>query len=248
MKCICGKPEPSWDIRITCKSKATKHKVYLNVMDHLVILRRDGEITNGALVAERTFWAKEKIWEGEDEPRETDNLSDYCVDFYVIATTEKEPTNPKQFWPRKMQATRIYLSPTDKTWERFDQHASVAHAQIFTRLSARRFCWTHAASKEEVEAATGDEQQLLTIMPEAAILGSDNEYLAPSIWALMNKTEKLALLDCDHQWWCNPRTYQWDQADAAAKMCNDYMEKTPRAPRTAGAGHLARAVLTLRLK
>ena len=189
MKCVFGKSEPSWDIRITCKSKATKHQVYLNVMDHLVILRRDGEITNGALVAERTFWAKEKIWEGEDEPRETDNLSDYCVDFYVIATTEKEPANPGQFWSRKMQATRIYRSKTDKTWERFDQHASVAHAQIFTRLSARRFCWTNAASKEEVEAAVGNEQQLLTIMPEAAILGSGNEYLAPSIWALMNTTD-----------------------------------------------------------
>ena len=65
MKRIFGKPEPSWDIRITCKSKATKHQVYLNVSDHLVILRKDREITNGALVAERTFWAKEKIWEGE---------------------------------------------------------------------------------------------------------------------------------------------------------------------------------------
>ena len=64
-------------------------------------------------------------------------------------------------------------------------------------------------------------------MPEAAILGTGNEYLAPSIWALMNSTEKLALLDCTHQRWCDPRTYQWDKADAAAKMCNDYMAKHP---------------------
>ena len=127
-------------------------------------------------------------WVIKDEPRETDNPTDHCMDFYVIATTEKEPTNPRQFWPRKMQ--QVILNFPDKRRERFDQHASVPHAQIFTRLSARRFCWAHAASKEEVEAAIGNEQQLLTIMPEAAILGSGNEYLAPSIWALMNSPKE----------------------------------------------------------
>ena len=43
----------------------------------------------------------------------------------------------------------------------------------------------------------------------------------------MNGTEKLALLDCNHQWWCDPRTYRWDKADTAAKMRNDDMEKHP---------------------
>ena len=84
-------------------------------------------------------------------------------------------------------------------------------------------------------------------MPEAGILGSGIEYLAPSIWALMNGTEHLALLDCNHKWWSDPRTYRWDKAVIAAKMCGDYKE-TPRASHAAGAGYLARAVLTLRLE
>ena len=122
MKCVFGKSEPSWDIRITCKSKATKHQVYLNVMDQLVILRRDGVITNAALVTERTFWLKEKVWEGEwvydkelqrkewvgsEEPRETNNPTDHCMGIFAIATTEREPVNPGQLWPRKMQQVKI---------------------------------------------------------------------------------------------------------------------------------------------
>ena len=72
-------------------------------------------------------------------------------------------------------------------------------------------------------------------MPEAGILGPGNEYLAPTIWALMNGTEKLAKLslqDCNHQWWCDPRTYRWDEADAAEKMCNEYKENTQSTARS----------------
>ena len=46
----------------------------------------------------------------KDEPRETDNPTDHCVDLYAIATAEKEPANPGQFWPRKMQQVKIWLS------------------------------------------------------------------------------------------------------------------------------------------
>ena len=35
MKCVYGKFEPSWDIRITCNSKDTKMAVYEGLKFHL---------------------------------------------------------------------------------------------------------------------------------------------------------------------------------------------------------------------
>ena len=125
MACVFGRSEPSWDMRITCKSKDTKMVVYDSLMDQLVILRRDGVITKAALVTQQTFWLKEKVFEGEwiydeelqreewvgsEEPRETDNPTGHCMDIFVIATTESEPANPQQFWQRKMQQVKCWLS------------------------------------------------------------------------------------------------------------------------------------------
>ena len=146
------------------------------------------------------------------------------MDICVVATTNSVPTNEKDWWKRKLMTNaRVHIG--NGQFEELDKHAQVAHVRDFTRLSARRLCWGHAAPQEEVEATTSDE--LMAIMPEAGILGPDNEYLAPTIWALMNGTEQLeqpALLDCDHKWWSNPNTYRWGEADNAAQMCRDYQE------------------------
>ena len=215
MKCIYGKPTPSWDIRITCNNKSTKMEVYNALKDQLVDLHRHNdtkvEVVRAALVTPRLFAAKE-----------TDD-----VDISVVATTDRMPVNPHDFWKRKLSKARVYIG--DKKFEDLDLHAQVVEVDEFTRLSARRFCWSHADSKEEIEAATKKaieaeptRDELLSIMPEVAILGPENDHMAPAIWALMNVTQKLqpqpALMDCDHKWWNNPKTYRWDEADIAAKL------------------------------
>ena len=98
--------------------------VYNNIVDQLVFLRRDGVITKAALVTQRTFWLKEKVWEGErvydkelqreewvgsEEPGETDNPADHCMGIFAIATVEREPANPQQFWQREMQQVKRWL-------------------------------------------------------------------------------------------------------------------------------------------
>ena len=49
-------------------------------------------------------------WVGSEEPRETDNPTGHCMDIFAIATTESEPANPQQFWQRKMQQVKCWLS------------------------------------------------------------------------------------------------------------------------------------------
>ena len=56
--------------------------------------------------------------------------------------------------------------------------------------------------------ATNDSRQLFANMPEAkALVSLCNNHMAPAVWALVNGTEHLALMDCDHKWWGNPTSY-----------------------------------------
>ena len=61
-------------------------------------------------------------------------------------------------------------------------------------------------------------------MPEARALGLGNEHLAPAMWALLNGTEHLALLDCEHKWWSDPKIYRGEDSDIAAQLCDGYKE------------------------
>ena len=125
-------------------------------------------------------------------------------------------------------------------------HANITHIRLFSRLSARRFCCGFAATKEEVEAAAKDDDDLLAIMPLAAPLVHEGRMdLAPAVWALMNGTEQPVLLDCEHKWWSDPRSYRYsnaietrhnmlfagapvpEQADVAKRLCIEYAEKHP---------------------
>ena len=78
--------------------------------------------------------------------------------------------------------------------------------------------------------------QLLAIMPGATVLAG-NEHLAPKLWALRNNgSERLAIMDCAHQWWSDPNTYKYDtytgvedskEIRDVVGLCKDYKEEHP---------------------
>ena len=99
-------------------------------------------------------------------------------------------------------------------------HTDITHVRLFSRLSARRFCWGSAATKEEVETTANNDDDLMAIMPRAAPLVHEGRLdLAPAVWALLNGTEQHAPLDCEHKWWSDPKSYRFKAAITTKQLC-----------------------------
>ena len=144
------------------------------------------------------------------------------MDIYFIVTTKKTISNPIDYWSRNLHKVRC------SDLKLLHDHADITHVRLFSRLSARRFCWGFDATKEEVEAAANDDDDLLAIMPLAAPLVREGRLgLAPDVWALMNGTEQPVLLDCEHKWWSDPKFYRFKAAITTKKLCLEYAEKHP---------------------
>ena len=217
MMCLqaSGKGPFTWDIRISCESKDTKFIVYRGLEVHGDYWRMHNKIRNFALVTRHAFHKD----------------TDFDLDIFFIATTENDITNPPTHWKGKLKKTMCPLS--NNYSEPLSNHATIAHVNYFSRLSARRFCWFYAASQKEVEEVPSD--QLLAIMPGATVL-EGNEHLAPKLWALMNGAEPMAIMDCAHKWWSNPNTYKYDtytgvedskEIRDVVGLCKAYKEKHP---------------------
>ena len=119
MKCV---PAPdtgrvTWDVRITCKDKHTKLTVYGGLKYQAGLWYADKAIVNFALMTERMFTTRKKVWDGEwvwnedfkqgewvgsITARVTDEPTDASMDIVLVVTTEKALTNPTQLWERKL--------------------------------------------------------------------------------------------------------------------------------------------------
>ena len=97
-------------------------------------------------------------------------------------------TNPGQYWERQLRKVRC------PDLEILPVHTDVAHVRVFSRLFARRFRWGFAASKEEVQAASKDDFQLLAMMPEARplVVSGKKNHLASAAWAAKSGNGRMA--------------------------------------------------------
>ena len=183
----------TWDIRITCTSG--QHHVYVGLKLHGSCLDADGVIENFALVTEHGFEKNRNM------------------DIYFIVTTKKTISNPIDYWSRNLHKVRC------SDLKLLHDHADITHVRLLSRLSARRFCWGFAATKEEVEATANNDDDLLAIMPRAAPLVHEGRLdLAPAVWALMNGIEQPVLLDCEHKWWSDPQSYRFKADITTTKL------------------------------
>ena len=146
MKCV---PAPdtgrvTWDVRITCKDKHTKLSVYGGLKYQAGLWYADKAIVDFALVTERMFTAKKKVWDGEwvwnedfkqEEwvgsitARVTDEPTDASMDIFLVVTTEKALTNPTLFRGRKLNT-----SPLPQLWVPGGACQHLARAHLLTTL------------------------------------------------------------------------------------------------------------------